>query len=252
MKKNVIITISIIGLALLGLVLAQGMMGNNFNNQNFNNQGYGYGNMMGGYGNPNFGNYGMMGGYGGGYGNFGGMMGGGMGMMGGMMGGAGMMQVYPANTEPISEADAQSRLAAVVQSFAADASLQNFMVFSNNYYAQIVDANGIGLGEVLMDRYTGAVYPEMGPNMMWNARYGMMGFGFGGTARYDEAAAQELAETFLSNYLPGATVSSAQAFSGYYSFDYGREQTEGMLSVNAITGEVWVHNWHGIYLGGHE
>lgn len=41
----------------------------------------------------------------------------------------------------------------------------------------------------------------------------------------------------------------AGAFPGYYTFDFGRKEVEGMLSVNAYTGEVWVHTWHGFFLG---
>ena len=60
-----------------------------------------------------------------------------------------------------------------------------------------------------------------------------------------QAAAQALAEGFLAGYLPGASVLEGTAFPGYYTFDFGRGEVEGMLSVNAATGEVWVHTWHG-------
>ena len=50
------------------------------------------------------------------------------------------------------------------------------MVFDNHAYAQIVEeSSGIGAMEVLVDPATLAVYPEMGPNMMWNLKYGGMG-----------------------------------------------------------------------------
>jgi len=37
---------------------------------------------------------------------------------------------------------------------------------------------------------------------------------------------------------------------GYYTFDFGRNETESMLSVNAYSGQIWVHTWHGSYIGG--
>jgi len=40
-------------------------------------------------------------------------------------------------------------------------------------------------------------------------------------------------------------VMASQSFPGYYTFDYGRTKVEGMLSVNAATGAVWPHTWHG-------
>lgn len=71
-----------------------------------------------------------------------------------------------------------------------------------------------------------------------------------GALRPEEA--KKLAEAFLKGFLPGARVIEEGAFPGYYTFDFGRKEVEGMLSVNAYTGEVWVHTWHGPFLGGHE
>lgn len=221
MKRQVGIGIVIVVLTLVGLVLAQGMLGGQGLNPNLY-QGYGPG-MMGGQGF-------------------------GMGMMqGGMMGG-GMMQTYNANAEPITLEDAQSRFQEAARTFGANVQVSEVMTFANNFYAQLVDEQGRGVAEVLVDRYTGFTYPEPGPTMMWNTRAGMMGAAFAGQPRYDEAAAQKLAESFLGNYLPDAKVTSAQAFSGYYTFDFGRTGVEGMLSVNAYSGEVWVHTWHGTFL----
>jgi hypothetical protein len=171
----------------------------------------------------------------------------GPGMMGGIMGPGmmgGMMGFYPATAMPISEADAQQRLAAFAATLGSDLKVDEFLPFASNYDAELVDGSGAAVAEVLVDRYTGAAYPEPGPNMMWNGRWGMMA-GAGALVQYDEAAAQKLAEQFLSGYLPGASVLEGTAFPGYYTFDYGRGQLEGMLSVNAATGEIWVHTWHG-------
>src|SRR5215216_527205 len=49
------------------------------------------------------------------------------------------------------------------------------MEFANNYYAQVRESDtGIGAMELLIDKQTGRLYPEPGPNMMWNTKYGMM------------------------------------------------------------------------------
>jgi hypothetical protein len=164
------------------------------------------------------GRWGMMAGWGG---TGSGMMNGG-GMVGGMwgsMGSMGMMGFSAATAQPITEADARQRLATFAAGCGADVHTTDVMAFGGNYSAHLVDGNGTGLGEVLVDRYTGAVYPEPGPNMMWNRRWGA---GTDGNTRYDQTAAQQLATTYLAGYLP-----------------------EAMLSVNAATGEVWVHTWHG-------
>src|SRR5262245_38178517 len=47
--------------------------------------------------------------------------------------------------------------------------------FSNGYYASIREkSTGIGAFEVLVDRATGRVIREPGPDMMWNTKDGMM------------------------------------------------------------------------------
>ncbi len=247
---------------LLGTVLAQGMMGQQGNEQ------------------------GMMGA---------GMMGGGM----------GMMSTYAPSSRPISQDEARRRADGFAARYGTGVKIRDFMVFTQNYYVQIVDARtGAGLAELLVDRYTGVVQPEFGPNMMWNTRFGMGGNagmmggsmmganqnqgmmggqtnqsgmmngqnqemsgaaqpnqemmgnkvnqGTQGTpaaARYSMASAQKLADTFVAGYLPRGKVLEGLAFPGYYTFDYGRKAIEGMLSVNAYTGEVWVHGWHGLFLG---
>jgi hypothetical protein len=50
---------------------------------------------------------------------------------------------------------------------------------------------------------------------------------------------------------PGSalTVADPVAFPGYYTLhtlDAGK--ISGMLSVNAATGAVWYHTWHGAYI----
>jgi hypothetical protein len=59
------------------------------------------------------------------------------------------------------------------------------------------------------------------------------------------------AQAFLDSYAPGLRVEEhAAAFPGYYTIDTLRNgEIVGMLSVNGYTGAVWVHSWHGIYLG---
>jgi hypothetical protein len=242
-KRNLLVIAGSLGLGLLGVVFAQGMMGA----QGGNTQG----------------------------------------MMGGMMGsGMGMMNTYAAASRPISQDEARRRAEGFAARYGQNVKIRDFMVFTNNFYVQVVSTKtGAGLGELLVDRYTGVVQPEYGPNMMWNSRFGMGGSGMMGSGmsgqpnqtgmmgdqnqpgqgmmgntpnssnqvaqpvRYNLASAQKLAATFVAGYLPNGKVLEGFAFPGYYTFDYGRKAIEGMLSVNAYTGEVWVHGWHGLFLG---
>ena len=236
----------------LGLAVAQGMMGTP-DAPRAPGPGYGgYGMMHHGYGGYGPGGMGMMGGMGG-YG---------MGMMGGTM-----MRVLPADAQPLADEVLRQRLDAAASAFGPDIVIDDVMPFTDHSYAQLVGPDGTGVAEVLVDRYTGIVTPEPGPNMMWNLRSGMggygMGYGMGGYGmgpwgaqqgatpdRYDEAGARELATTFLGSYLPGAEVLAGQGFPGYVTFDYGRDgRVDGMLSVHLGSGQVWPHTWHGAYRG---
>ncbi len=89
---------------------------------------------------------------------------GGMGMMGG-----GIIQIYPPYAEPIALDEVRRRLDTHAVHFGPEARVADVMAFINHYYAQILGADGFGLAEVLVDRFTGVVQPEPGPNMMWNA-----------------------------------------------------------------------------------
>lgn len=167
-------------------------------------------------------------------------------MPGGWMG---MMAVYSPDAKPISEADARARVQAYAARYGPGVTTGDLMEFSLNYYAVLEDATNASIAEILVDRYDGSITPEPGPNMMWNTRYGA-GQGRTGAVTYDLNGGKNLAETFLAAYLPGATIQESTTFPGYYTFDFGRGTTEGMLSVNAYTGDVWVHTWHGQYIRG--
>lgn len=103
----------------------------------------------------------------------------GMGMMGGRYGG-GMMGGWwgdnSAESKILSLEDAET----AVQEFLDgldnnDLVLHEIMIFENHAYAEIVEeSTGIGAMEVLVDPVSLQVYPEHGPNMMWNLKYGMM------------------------------------------------------------------------------
>jgi hypothetical protein len=245
------------------------------------------GGMMGGSG-P----FGMMGGsgYGGpGGSNFGpGMMGGYGGMMngGGMMGGPGSNSLY--GVKPLTVDQAKS----AVESYLAglkndDLALEEIMIFDNHAYAIVVEeSTKIGAFELLVDPINKSVFPEYGPNMMWNLKYGMMS-GFGGYGMMGpgmmgggygsgpggmmgaygsnnagavpqisadmpvstEQAAQA-AQEYLNLALPGTVATDeVTPFYGYYTIDIARDGSiVGMLSVNGYTRQVFLHTWHGDFI----
>ena len=211
----------------------------------------------------------------------GGMMGGMMsqmmnGMTNGMMGGMMMNSNSPfftAKPLPLTETTE------ILNAYLADLNdsnlaLSDVMIFDNHAYAQIFEKDsGIGVMEVLVDPTTKAVFPEMGPTMMWNLKYGMMsGFGgygmmgmmMGGAGNMmDQAGPAEVsaempvtpeksveaAQTYLDTYFNEVKLTAdteADPFYGYYTIHVIQDgQTVGMLSVNGYTEQVFPHTWHG-------
>jgi hypothetical protein len=115
------------------------------------------------------------------------------------------------------------------------------MQFSDNFYVELKDASGASAAEVMVDPATGAVFTEFGPAMMWTT----------GTAPYAVSAdrASSLAAEWLRTNAPGQTVGSTDIFPGHYTMDtVSGGNTVGMLSVNATTGAVWYHTWHGTFI----
>jgi hypothetical protein len=198
----------------------------------------------------------------------GGMMGGhgvGPGMMGGgMMGGWGT-GVTSSQAQPITSLDgARQAFQHYIDSTGrTNLALDEVMHFQWNYYAIVKDTStGQGAFEMLANPQTGAVFPEMGPNMMWNTQYspmaasGMMG-GFSqqpsGPPTVSAEQAQQIAQQWLDQNQPGSTTETADVFPGYYTLHITRDGTvTGMLSVNAYTGQVWYHTWHGAFVSSTE
>ena len=172
-------------------------------------------------------------------------------MMGpGMMGGWGRNNP---NTEQITIDEVAEAVERYLGTYGQDLALAEVMEFAWNFYAEVEEkSTGIHAMELLIDKYTGQVYPEMGPNMMWNTKYGMMGNNYAVTAEMPVTPeqAKALAQRFLDANLPGVTAGEAEVFYGYYTLHTLKDgQIEGMLSVNGYNGAVWYHNWHGPFIG---
>ncbi len=202
--------------------------------------------MMGGYAKSN----GMMGSYGNGnsmMGN-GGMMGGPNGFVDRSQCGAGFLD-YGANATPITIDEAKTSAEKYLTGTGnTDLELAEVLQFEKNFYAGIREkSTGNYAFELIVNKYTGAAGPEMGPNMMWNAKYGHMSMGETET-RVTQEQALKLAQDYLDRNIPGTKVNGADNFYGYYTMEVTKDnKVFGMLSVNSNTGAVWYHTWHGTF-----
>jgi len=184
----------------------------------------------------------------------------GSGMMGpGMMGYGGMMRggsgYYP-NAEQITIDEAAEAVERYLGVYWQDLELVEVMEFAWNFYAEVEEeATGVHAMELLIDKYTSQIYPEMGPNMMWNTKYGMMRNYYRGDSPTADMPvtpeqAKGFAQRFLDTNLPGVTVGEVEVFYGYYTMHTLKDgEIKGMLSVNGYDGAVWYHSWHGSFIG---
>jgi hypothetical protein len=77
------------------------------------------------------------------------------------------------------------------------------------------------------------------------------GFWNSGKNKVSAAEAVLIAQDYLATYDSGLTADEHLAeFDGYYTLHtLDNKKIVGMLSVNASSGDIWYHDWHGEYLG---
>ncbi|HSV49013.1 MAG TPA: hypothetical protein VLH35_01755 [Candidatus Acidoferrales bacterium] len=177
---------------------------------------------------------------------------------GGMMGQGGMMRGY-GYTVPYAYNGAQLNITTaetIAQNYVAstgnpDLAVKQIEEYQANYYVQVSEVStGNGAFELLINKYTGSIYPEMGPNMMWNTKYGMMRSGalaglYGiptTTMTVTASQATTTAQHWLDSNIQGAITGDVTTFYGYYTIEVlNGTSTYGMLSVNGFTGAIWFH-----------
>ncbi|MDO8727884.1 MAG: hypothetical protein Q7J35_17670 [Candidatus Methanoperedens sp.] len=202
---------------------------------------------------------------------YGGMMGGGMmrgsgGMMGSGMMGAGMMgnmmqmmggNMLTSGSVPYNSNGSLVNLEQakyIAEKYLSaqnnpDIELGDLEEWEFNFYAEYMEkSTGIKAYQIVVDKYSGIISLEMGPTMMWNTKYGMMGTQPGAMTQTKEQAIAS-AQQFLDSRLLGTKAEDRGMFNGYYHFDVKKDnKMYGMLDVNGYSGQVWYHTWHGNFI----
>jgi len=211
-----------------------------------------------------------------------------MGGNGGMMNGQRMMGGYgynAANITPLTidqtKAAAEKYLVGLNNS---DLEIAEIMIFDNNGYVIVKETStDIGAFELLVNPTSQIAYPEHGPNMMWNLKYGglnheymmggngygmMSGGMMGGNGNMmqgwnntipanisaemtvtPEQAVQYAQQYLDANYAGASAATDPAQFYGYYTLDFEKDgKVAGMLSVNGYSGQVFLHTWHGTFI----
>lgn len=138
-----------------------------------------------------------------------------------------------------------------------DLAIANVQEYTTSFRFSLIEkSTGVGAYEMSINKYTGYVYPTMGPCLTWNTKYGIIN---GELTVYDPTAtstmpvtvdqAQSFAQQYLSTVLPATTIGNTTPFYGYYNIEVlsdGNIYT--ILSVNGYTGQIWYHAWHECFI----
>ncbi|PKM54115.1 MAG: hypothetical protein CVU98_13580 [Firmicutes bacterium HGW-Firmicutes-3] len=130
-------------------------------------------------------------------------------------------------------------------------SIADIFIFEDSaYYFSIVEeSTGRGAMELLANPYTKEVFPEYGPNMMWNLKYGMHNNGgMMGNQRFSNRSGMMtgrgiLGNTYDDDYFDKSSFTEDNEIDDKESFTIGEAYL--MNNNNEFTLGEEYHDWHG-------
>ncbi len=139
---------------------------------------------------------------------------------------------------------------AAIQSFidASSSSLEisELWEYGTAYKAELSDLNGAKAFDVIADKFTGAVGPEMGLSMIMNASYGKgiyKAVKFGKKLTVSEEQATATAQNFLDNNGLSYKLGTPEEYPGYYKFHAADSMGFGLeIMVNGYNGAIWMNS----------
>jgi hypothetical protein len=183
-----------------------------------------------------------------------GHMGGGVGY--GMAGSGGMVSRMMGNTisygdldtlNPITNpAEARAAIQAFIDASSSSLEISELWEYGTAYKAELSDLTGAKAFDVIADKFTGAVGPEMGLSMMMNASYGnsiykALKFGKKLTVSAEQATA--IAQNFVNNNGLGYNLGTPENYPGYYKFHTADSTGLGLdIMVNGYNGAIWMNS----------
>jgi len=183
-----------------------------------------------------------------------GQMGGGMGY--GMAGSGGMVSRMMGNTvshgylDILNPITSPEEARAVIQSFidvsSSSLEISELWEYGTAYKAELSDANGAMAFDVIADKLTGAVGPEMGLSMMMNASYGKSIYKplkFGKKLTVSAEQATTIAQKFMDDNGLGYNLGTPENYPGYYKFHTADSSGFGLeIMVSGYNGAIWMNS----------
>jgi hypothetical protein len=185
-------------------------------------------------------------------------MGGGLGS--GMTGAGGMIQGIMSNTishgyldvfNPIGSPDeAKAAIEAFIDASNSSLRISELWEYGTVYKAELSDTNGTKAFDLIADKFTGVVMPEMGMSMMLNASYGKGMYktpAFGRNLSVTADQAKSYAQAFVEKNNLGYILGTPEAYPGYYKFHTTSGGALGLdIMVNGYNGEIWMNTILGL------
>ena len=187
-------------------------------------------------------------------GTMGGQMGGGMGY--GMAGAGGMVSRMMGSTvsqgdlnmlNPINSAqEARAAIQSFIDMSSSSLQISELWEYGTAYMAELSDMNGAMAFDVIADKFTGAVGPEMGLSMMMNASYAKGIYKtsrFGKKLTVSEEQATATAQNFVNANGLGYALGTPEDYPGYYKFHTTDSHGFGLeIMVNGYNGTIWMNS----------
>jgi hypothetical protein len=183
-----------------------------------------------------------------------GMTGAGRTMVSGMMGNLISREQLTTLNSIVTVDQANTAFQAFISSTGSSLSVGGIWEYDNAYKAEIVDTNGARAFDLLADKFTGVVTPDMGFSMMMNASYSKglyKKYKFGKSFSVTPEQATTIAQDFVTNNNLGYTLGTPVTYPGYYKFHTQNGPILGMdIMVNGYNGGIWMSTLLGAPLQG--
>lgn len=172
-----------------------------------------------------------------------------------MMGNA-IAQGYINTLNPINNAEeARAAIQSFIDMSSSNLEISELWEYGIVYKAELSDLNGARAFDVIADKFTGAVGPEMGLSMMLNASYGKGIYKthkFGKKLTVSEEQATATAQNFINTNGLGYSLGTPEDYPGYYKFHTTDSRGFGLeIMVNGYTGAIWMNSLLGRPVANH-
>ncbi len=134
-----------------------------------------------------------------------------------------------------------------------DLLVQRLFEYNTHFEVELLEKDTRrGAFELIIDKFNGRVTPEIGPNLLWNGKFGQGGnyFGLQPVMTIPVVSALQSVGDFIKRTSPELKVEGdVIEYYGYYEFHVTQDDKMVLeININGFSGQMWIENWHGSLL----